>query len=322
MRSRSARLSARTLALTLLAAAALLSPVSANAATVANGNFDSGNLVGWQTQLAGTGQWLVYAGTSSPASAHPIPAPPQPTYAAISDETSGASAILYQDIALEPGYSQKLSLIAYYTSYSPVSQPTPDSLDFTALNNQQYRIDVIKPSAPLLSLNPADILLTILRTKAGDPITLAPTTMTADLTPFAGQTVRLRFASVDTVSFLNAGVDAVSLVSTPPSNVIKLGKVKRNENNGTATLTVNVPGAGKLALTGKGVKTQRAAGRATASKNVAAAGKVKLLIKAKDKAKSKLAKTGKAKVKAKITFTPTFGTAKSQTKSVKLIKKG
>jgi len=98
--------------------------------------------------------------------------------------------------------------------------------------------------------------------------------------------------------------------------------VKRNENNGTATLTVNVPGAGKLALTGKGVKTQRPAGQAIASKNVAAAGKVKLLVKAKGKAKSKLAKTGKAKVKVKVTFTPTFGTAKSSTKRVKLVKKG
>jgi hypothetical protein len=320
MSTRRGSRSAGTIALAVFAAAALLAPLSANAATITNGDFNNGNLVGWQTQLAGTGNWFVYAGTSSPQSAHVIPAPPQGTYAAISDQTGASSAILYQDIALEPGYSQKLSLIAYYTSSAAIFVPNPDSLDSTVPGNQQYRIDVMKPSAPVNSVNPADILLTVFRTNTGAPLALGPTPMTADLTPFAGQTVRLRFAQVDVVSFLNAGVDAVSLVSTPPVNTFSFGKVKRNENNGTATLTVNVPGAGKLALTGKGIKTQRAAGRAVASKNVAAAGKVKLLVKAKGKAKSKLAKTGKAKVKAKITFTPTFGTAKSSTKRVKLVK--
>ena len=39
--------------------------------------------------------------------------------------------------------------------------------------------------------------------------------MTADLTPFAGQTVRLRFAEVDGAGFFNASTDAVSITSTP-----------------------------------------------------------------------------------------------------------
>jgi hypothetical protein len=47
---------------------------------------------------------------------------------------------------------------------------------------------------------------------------------------------------------------------------------------------------------------------------------VKLLVKPKGKLKSKLATTGKAKVKVKVTFTPTGGTAKSSTKRIKLIK--
>jgi hypothetical protein len=54
---------------------------------------------------------------------------------------------------------------------------------------------------------------------------------------------------------------------------------------------------------------------------VAAAGTVKLLVKAKGKAKHKLNKTGKAKVKARVTFAPTGGVPATQTKRVKLIKK-
>jgi hypothetical protein len=309
--------------LVLLLGAALLAPLSANAATITNGNFETGNLSGWTLQNVGApnATWYAYTGTVSPTSGHAIPAPPQGAFAAISDETGVSSHILYQNIALEPGYTQKLSLFAYYSSVAPIFVPTPDTLDPTVLGNQQYRIDVMKPSTPVNSVNPTDILVTVFRTTTGMPMSMPPTTLTADLTPFAGQTVRLRFADVDQASFLNSGTDAVSLVSTPPSNAFSFGKVKRNENKGTATLTVKVPGAGKLTLTGKGVKTQRVRGRAVASKNVAAAGKVKLLVKAKGKARSKLTKTGKAKVKVKVTFTPTFGTANSHTKRVKLIKK-
>jgi hypothetical protein len=113
-------------------------------------------------------------------------------------------------------------------------------------------------------------------------------------------------------------------VATVPSNADTLGKVKLNKHNGTATLSVNVPGPGTLLLTGKNVKAQRSARAAMASKTVTAAGKVKLLVKAKGKAKTRLNKTGKAKVKVKVTYTPTGdlpGIPNTQTKRVKLIKK-
>jgi hypothetical protein len=39
--------------------------------------------------------------------------------------------------------------------------------------------------------------------------------MTADLTPLAGQTIRLRFAEVDGSGYFNASTDAVSIASKP-----------------------------------------------------------------------------------------------------------
>jgi hypothetical protein len=307
--------------LVLLVAGALLSPLSANAATISNGGFETGNLSGWLLQNINGGSWYAYSGTSSPLSALTIAAPPQGSFAAVSDEGGPSTHILYQDIALEPAFTHKLSLIVYYNSNAPIAVPSPDSLDDTvAMPNQQYRIDVMKPSAPLTSVSSSDILLTIFRTNAGAPQVLAPTTKTVDLTPFAGQTVRLRFAEVDNESFFNASVDAASLTSTPISNVFSFGKLNRNKHRGTAILPVNVPGPGTLSLTGKGVKTQRPGG-ANASKAVAAAGTVKLLVKAKGSAKHKLNKTGKVKVKVKVTFTPTGGASNTQTKRIKLIKK-
>ena len=113
-------------------------------------------------------------------------------------------------------------------------------------------------------------------------------------------------------------------VATIPSNADTLGKVKRNKHKGTAILAVDVPGPGTVALTGKGVKTQRTGRAADASKAVTAAGTVKLLVKPKGKAKHKLNKTGKAKVKVTVTYTPTGdapGSPNTQTKRVKLVKK-
>jgi hypothetical protein len=303
-------------ALLLASAVALIAPLGANAATVVNGNFETGNLTGWQIQtLGGSGDWAVYSGSGG---AGP---PPQGTYAAQTTQFGPGTRFLYQDIALEPGFTHSLSMLVYYLCLAPLATPPSGTLDYTVSPNQQYRIDVMKPSASLSSVSPSDILLNVFQTHPGDPTTLGPTLKTVDLTPFVGQTVRLRFAEVDNIGNFYAAVDAVSLTDTPISNLFTFGHLQRNTRNGTATLAVNVPGPGTIDLTGTGVKTVRPASEAVASKAVAAAGIVKLLIKAKGKKKKRLNKTGKVKVKVNVTFTPTFSTAHTETKRVKLIKK-
>jgi hypothetical protein len=312
---------ASALAIAVLGGVLLLTPALASAATVSNGFFETGNLSGWQLSPAVSG-WQTYSGTSTPNTVQAIPAPPQGTFAAITDIAAPDTRILYQDLVLEPGFTHKLSLFAYYRSSGAITIPNPDTLDTTGPANQQYRIDVMKPGAVLTSLSPSDILLNVFQTKAGDPTTLTPTALTADLTPFAGQTVRLRMAEADNLGVFNAMVDAVTLTSAKIPNDFSFGKLSRNKHKGTASLTVNVPSAGTLGLTGKGVKPQRLTrgSRATASKAVAA-GTVKLLVKAKGKAKKKLNKTGKAKVKVSVTYTPTSALPNTQTKRVKLVKK-
>ena len=187
----------------------------ASAELVTNGGFETGDFAGWhvQDQSASGGTWSVYSGTTSPFSSHPIPAPPEGTHAAISDQTDSASSILYQDVALPPGTTDKLSMSVYYTSYTTID--APPSLDYTVMGNQQFRIDVMSPSAPLTSVAPSDILKTIFATQTGASETMAPTVFTSDLSAFAGQTVRLRVAQVDNSDYLNAGVDAVSITASP-----------------------------------------------------------------------------------------------------------
>jgi hypothetical protein len=103
------------------------------------------------------------------------------------------------------------------------------------------------------------------------------------------------------------------------SNTVTLAKPKLNKKKGTAILPVTVPGAGELTMSGKGAVAQRAA-RAVVSKAVTGPGVVNLKVRAKGKSRQKLNRTGKAKLKVTITFTPTAGNPTSKQAKVKLKK--
>jgi len=96
-----------------------------------------------------------------------------------------------------------------------------------------------------------------------------------------------------------------------PDNAFRLGNAKRNKKRGTATLTVNVPNPGELALSGKGVRTG-------AAKSIPAAGEADLLIKAKGKTGRKLKLTGQATVTPRITYVTTGGNPSTQSMALKL----
>jgi virginiamycin B lyase len=100
----------------------------------------------------------------------------------------------------------------------------------------------------------------------------------------------------------------------PPQNDFGFGKVKKNTKRGTAKLTVKVPGPGELQL----AKNKRVKPK---TKRAGAAGKEKLPIKPRRKAKKRLAARGKAKVKAKVTYTPDGGEPNTQSKKIKLVKR-
>jgi hypothetical protein len=97
-----------------------------------------------------------------------------------------------------------------------------------------------------------------------------------------------------------------------PTNTFTVGKVVRDKKKGTATVSVKVPNAGKLVVTGKGIKRS--------SKTVKAPGTVTVKVGAKGKSLSKLKGSHKIKLTPKITYTPTGGKAKAHSKKVQLRK--
>ncbi len=331
--------------LSMAVALALLVPGSAAAATVVNGDFEAGTLKGWHLRhVTEAGSWFAYEGTEPPigkkrSGAAPVQAPPQGAFAAIVDEANPDTLILYQDVDLEAGQNHRLSLLAYYDSYKPIAVPTPDTLSVAddalgGQKNQQFRIDVMKPGAPIESLDPADILRTVFQTNPGDPVKMAPTKLTADLTPFAGQTVRLRVAVAVHEEVLNAGVDAVSISSNPPgssrgSDRLRLGKAVANPRNGTATLPVQVPGAGSIAAKGSAVSVAASlvgggAGKRSgkpikpASAKAAGAGTVKLRLKPTPFALAILKQKHRLRVRVAVTYKPNDGGREAASASVLL----
>jgi len=95
----------------------------------------------------------------------------------------------------------------------------------------------------------------------------------------------------------------------PPST----GKAAKDKAKGTAMLTVTAPGAGKLVISGFGVK------KVTVS--APGAGSFETLVKATGKKLKTLNKKGKVTVKVTVTFTATDGTVTTTTRTLTLVKK-
>jgi hypothetical protein len=339
----------------LAVAIATALPSGAAAATVVNGDFESGNLSGWHVQReTEAGDWFAYRGTEAPyggtgqrSEAPPVEAPPQGRFAAIADEVNPDSIILWQDVALEPEASHILELTAYYQSELALVTPSPDSLSVLEevigpQANEQFRVDVIKPTASLNTVDPAEILATLLKTETGSPRSMKPTRLSADLSAFGGQTVRIRAAVTArpdpnreetgvTRGILNAGIDAVSIKSNGPGvkndsggtggrrnagagGKIAFARARFNRSNGTVVLPVKVPGGGLLSATGAKKHPRM---MLQAKRRVAGATTVKLLLKPSAAAFRVLAKKHRLRAAVAIRFNPDAGA--SETANVPIV---
>ena len=112
-------------------------------------------------------------------------------------------------------------------------------------------------------------------------------------------------------TYTECGVAVESLAV--PANTFKLGKVKLNRRRGTAILTVPTSWPGRLTASGKGVRK--------ASRRARGVGKVKLPIRARGKAKRKLNRTGRVRLRVRVTHFAAGGKARSRTKRIRLVKK-
>jgi hypothetical protein len=198
------RASAFAIACTALAAG------PAQAAQVTNGSFETGTFAGWGKDDLGSGSWTINNGGASQAMA-----PTDGTRNAYTTQGGPGSHLLFQDVALEPGAQHQLTFSLGYQSSAGFQ--TPGTLRHDQGPNQQFRMDVVDPAAvDKRSLAAADVLKPVFRTEAGTATTRASATVTADLSAFAGRTVRLRFAEADNLGNFYVTIDRVAIATTNP----------------------------------------------------------------------------------------------------------
>ena len=148
-------LAALAASMVVLAAAA-----TASAPVIENGGFETGSLKGWKTSNSpdSGGTWSVYSGNSiglpppppkRGMTATPVHKPPRGKHAAITTENGPCTTILYQDFTV-PKHAT-LTLFAYYKSQASMTTRSDLDAEDDLKPNQQYRIDLMKPSADLRS---------------------------------------------------------------------------------------------------------------------------------------------------------------------------
>lgn len=108
-------------------------------------------------------------------------------------------------------------------------------------------------------------------------------------------------------------------VVVPPSNSFSVLKKAISSKTGKATISLKLPGAGKVVMTGKAKAGKKTIKVGKVTLNAAKAGTFKLTLTPSGAAKQLLKQNGSLKVNLVITFTPAGGTAKT-TKSAVVLK--
>jgi hypothetical protein len=187
-------------------------------------DFESGTLAGWTLERRGNGNWFTYQdGRQAPDPKQSntfvpfnMPGPPQGKFAAVSDGMGPGLKVMYRDIKLDGPVMLELTVfyvngIDGLSGYSSLFV-TPGTLAIDAGPNQQFRVDILAPTAAVDSMAVADLRATVFETQPDAPARRGPTAIRYDLSPWAGQTVRLRIATADNQAPMRAGIDNARLI--------------------------------------------------------------------------------------------------------------
>jgi len=196
----------------------VLAATQASAGLITNGDFEAG-LTGWTVtnEAGGSGNWFSQTGTTSPTSGFAVPAPPELTHAAMTDQGGPGSHVLIQSFVVPAGITSVDIGFLLFIGNRAGAFSTPSSLDYAVNPNQQARVDLLTATATPFDLAPADIVANLYQTHVGDPLVSGynPFSFTiSGLTP--GNTYQLRFAEADNQTFFQMGVDSVGVNASVP----------------------------------------------------------------------------------------------------------
>jgi hypothetical protein len=216
----------------LAACLLLFGPAGFCAELVVNGGFETNGgantntFSGWTVtdQAGGSGSFFAQTGTGNPTgfscTGTTVPAPPQGAFAAMTTQSGPGSHILSQNVTV-PAAATALFTARVYVNNGAGTFATPASLDYTVTPNQQFRIDVMTTASAITDMG-AGVLANLYRTNVGDPAVSGYNLVSADLSAYAGQTIRLRIAEADNQDCISTGIDAVSIQAGAPAGVTQV----------------------------------------------------------------------------------------------------
>jgi D-alanyl-D-alanine carboxypeptidase len=229
---------------------------SGRAGTFVVDDFESGSIAEWRAVGSGSGGWFVYSdGQTAPDPSQTDPNvsfnvhdPPQGKFALVTDMNGPGTRILYRDLRLDGRFSLHATL--FFAGSAPFSSPGTLAHDARE-RNEQFRMDLIRPSAPIDSLARGDVLVNFFRTLPANLPGLPPAHISLDVSRWSGQTVRLRLAVTDNGGPLRVGVDniyfvpigmegdgRIELLDTPePSSALNLVLHRLSEEDALAALS-------------------------------------------------------------------------------------
>ncbi len=178
------------------------------------GPVNTNNIPCWHTANVGPGSFCNQAGGGAPTGAPcPGPAfavapPPSGAQTAMSNEGAPSSSLLYRCGILRSG---AISFLRYLNNSAAGWVTDPSLSSFVA--NEQFRADLVSATGMLanpFTTSPADVLLNLYQSNPGDPLVSPYLPVAGAAGAFVGTNVCLRFASVQTLNFLNVGIDKVT----------------------------------------------------------------------------------------------------------------
>ena len=170
------------------------SPSQVSPPVIVNGGFEAGNFTGWTLQPSTS---FVVANSSLDPPGSDLPASPyQGGFSALSYNSS--TNVMYQDVAIPANSHFTLHWADRIRNFGQsFSDPT-----------QEYRVEIRNTTNGVLG--------TAYSTTAGDPLLQEWTERSADLSAYAGQTIRVVFSKIANLGQFNVLVDSVRITNDLP----------------------------------------------------------------------------------------------------------
>jgi formylglycine-generating enzyme required for sulfatase activity len=170
------------------------SPKTDEGNLIINGDFETGDLSGWTLVDSGDGTFVINDGTFDPGGPDGPLATYNGSFSALSNQDAPGVHTIYQDVTLHA--STTLATLAWADMIRNHAGEFSDP-------DQEFRVEIWNTDN--------EVLATLFSTNPGDPLLNSWTERSADISQFAGMTIRVAFTEEDNHFYFNVHLDDIRI---------------------------------------------------------------------------------------------------------------